>query len=87
MGGFFNIKASNEPSTGTIEAKLDYKNYRVYKKIENFNEFYKKGKELKSGNFGTVYEAVHIATSCPCAVKQIAKKGFENQEIVEKLMW
>ena len=73
--------------TGTIEAKLDFKNYRVYKKIENINEFYKKGKELKSGNFGTVYEAVHIATSCPCAIKQIAKTSFENLEHEEKLMW
>ena len=87
MGGFFNIKPNNEAVTGTIEAKLDYKNYRVYKKIENINEFYKKIKSLKSGSFGTVYEAVHIATNCPCAVKQIAKKSFENQEIMEKLMW
>ena len=55
-------KIEEKKITSTIAAKLDFKNFRTFKKVENIRSIYDTKKRLAAGSFGTVYEAVHIAT-------------------------
>ena len=50
------------------------KNFRGFHTVKNIKEQYKFVKQLGAGSYGTVFEAVHIQSNEPCAVKVIQKK-------------
>ena len=66
----FDGKSKKEDSqTCTIAAKLNFKNFHHYKKLDDINEHYELRKILNKGSFGKVWEATHVKTNFSCAVK------------------
>ena len=78
-------KKSKQQTSG-IQHKLNFRQFRSMKKVEDIQELYQFRKKIGEGAFGEVYEAVHIKAELPCAVKVIKKTKLRESKIHEKLM-
>ena len=58
-------------STVVVKKCLSFKDLRGFKEVKDITKLYSWKKELGSGQFGTVHEAMHNTINTKCAVKVI----------------
>ena len=65
---------------------LNFRKFKGFKKVKNYQENYKLQKKLGEGAFGSVWSAVHKKAKAACAIKVVKKHKLTEMEVYHELM-